>query len=155
MPPNKRSGSVSIHANKLKCNVLPTNWDVIAHFHYIRDKIMVEDPSFVNNKFPSFNQLKLGVIKDIKAVWASSSLPYVSDKRIEDRLKSILQKFKKAKFKASKKGTKVNGTDDIFPNLFDICTCKSDLSKISTTARVEKNSWKCPRVFCQGKFLIF
>ena len=75
-------------------------------------------------------------------------------------LKSILQKVKKAKFKASKKGTKVIGNDNIFPKLFDICTCKCDFFKVSTTIRIEKIRCKCPkerRIFCQnqGKFLIF
>ena len=55
MPPNKRSASVSIYANKLKCNVLPTNWDVIAHFHYIRDKMMAEDVLLTINSHPSTN----------------------------------------------------------------------------------------------------
>jgi len=34
-------------------------------------------------------------IKDIRTIWTSSSIPYVSDKRIEEQLKSLLYDFKK------------------------------------------------------------
>ena len=53
---------------------------------------------------------------DIKKVWISSSLPYASDKRIEERLKSLLAVFKKAKAKASKHDTEVQ---DVIRGLFE------------------------------------
>jgi len=57
---------------------------------------------FVNNRFPTFNEVKNEVIKDIGTIWISSSIPYVSDKRIEEQLKLLLYDFKKEKKKASK-----------------------------------------------------
>ena len=46
----------------MKSNMLPTNWDVIAHYHYVREKMMAEDAKFVNSKFSNFSEVKQEVI---------------------------------------------------------------------------------------------
>jgi len=147
--------SAKNYSEKMKCNMLPTDWNVISHFHYVREKMMMEDARFVNNKFPTFNEVKSEVINNIKTIWSSSSLPYVSDKRIEERLKSLLDVFKKEKRKASKTGADVESAS--FSNLFDICTCKCELTGIETKDKNEKVSCKCPkerRIPCQGMVAI-
>jgi len=59
----------------------------------------MEDLRFDHNRFPTFNKVKNEVIKDIRTIWTSSSIPYVSDKRTEEQLKSLLYDFKKESFK--------------------------------------------------------
>jgi len=99
--------SANNYSDKMKFNMLTTDWNVISHFHFVQEKMKMEDLRFVNNRFPTFNEVKNEVIKDIKTIWTSSSLPYVSVKRIEEQLKLLLYDFKKEKKKASKSGADV------------------------------------------------
>ena len=150
-----RSGNNYRYTEKMKSNMLPTNWDVIAHYHYVREKMMAEDAKLVNSKFPNFNEVKQEVISDIKSVWTLSSLPVISDKRIEKRIKLLLGSFNKEKKKASKSGTRIQ--DAVFAELFDICTCKCDISLISVQGRTEKIPCRCPkerRIPCQGNYTL-
>ena len=62
---------------------------------------MSKDAQFVNSKFPNLNEVKHEVIREIKSVWTLSSLPVISDKWIEERIKLLLGTFKKQKKKAS------------------------------------------------------
>jgi len=99
--------SVNKYSDKMKFNMLLTDWNVISHFNFVREKMMMKDSRFVNNRFSTFNEAKNEVIKDIRTIWTSSSIPYVSDKKIEEQLKSLLYDFKKERKKASKTGADV------------------------------------------------
>jgi len=68
-------------------------------------------------------------------------MPYVSDKRIEEQLKSLLYDFKKEK-KFQKQELMLNVS---YFYLFDICTCKCKVSEIETYDRSEKISCNCYR----------
>jgi len=90
--------SANNYSDKMKFIMLPTDWNVISHIHFVQETMKMEDSRFDNNRFPTFNE----VTKDIRTIWTSSSLPYVHDKRIEEQLKSLLYDFKKRKKKALK-----------------------------------------------------
>jgi len=94
--------SANNYSDSVKFNMLPTDWNVISHFHFVQEKMKTRDSRFVNNRFPTFNEVKNEVIKDIGKIQTSSSIPYVSDKRIEEQLKPLLFDFKKKKKKALK-----------------------------------------------------
>jgi len=67
--------------------------------------------------------------------------PYVSDKRIEERLKSLMIS-KKEKTKASKLGVDIDCAS--FFNLSNICTCKCKVWEIETKIEV-KNLLQLPQ----------
>jgi len=49
--------SANNYSEKMKFNMLPTDWHVISHFHFVQGKAMMEDPWFVSNRFPTFNEV--------------------------------------------------------------------------------------------------
>jgi len=74
--------SVNNYSDKIKFNMLPTDWSAISHFHFVQEKMKMEYSRFVNNRFLTFNDVKNEIIKGIRTIWTSSSLPNVNDKRI-------------------------------------------------------------------------
>jgi len=68
----------------------------------------MEDPRFVNNRFPTFNE----VIKDIRTIWTLYHMQV--DKRIEQQLKSLLYDFKKRQRKLEKQELMLNASHFYF-----------------------------------------
>jgi len=61
--------------SKMKFNMLPTNCNVISHFHFAREKMMMENPRFINNSFPTLNEVKLKhPIQSIICQWQRMSV---------------------------------------------------------------------------------
>jgi len=51
-------GSANNYSDKIKFNMLSTDWNVISHFHFVQEKMMTEDSRFINNRFPTLMKLK-------------------------------------------------------------------------------------------------
>jgi len=45
--------SANNYSDKMKFNMLPTDWNVISHFHFVQEKMKMEDSQFVNNRYPT------------------------------------------------------------------------------------------------------
>jgi len=111
-----------IKYDSLPDNVLPTNGNVLNHYHHLRKELTKTDPRFFK-VLPSFLDVKQKLISDIFGIWLKAGLPVISEVRVVSKFKKILNQFKTARKKA------VNLNEQEIKEawldlLFDISKCK-------------------------------
>ena len=113
----------------IKGNVLPTNFEVVQHYFYLRKKLEDSDPKF-SSKTPSFSDLKDSLVNDVTAVWNKASLPIVTRQRVSGQCKNLVTKFQAARKRAKRR--KLNEvSEEWLQNLFDISKCKCPIEESS------------------------
>ena len=66
---------------KLVKNVLPTNREVIQHYHYIGQLLIDTEPKF-RKVAPGFSDIKEIVMRDVVELWRRASLPVIKTKSV-------------------------------------------------------------------------
>ena len=104
-------------AQEMKGHMLPTKQEVIGHYFYVRNSLMVTDKVYLKKR-PPFNICKTDVLKAIQDLWSKSSLPTIGQKSIETKLKNLINDYAKAK-------TKQDGITKLeLHKLFHVSSCK-------------------------------
>jgi len=128
--------------NKLAGNVLPTTREVLEHYYYIRQVLMDTDPNFLTS-VPSFSDVQDLVQAEVKALWEKASLPIVNSKSVQNKLKRVFERFAAAR-KRAKKLKSLSVDEEWLDSLFDISTCRCDISETCQTYK--------DRCLCSCKF---
>ena len=101
---------------EMKGHILRTKKEVIGHYFYVRNSLMVTKKKYL--KRPPFNICKLRVLKTIQNLRSKSSLPTIGHKSVETKLKNLITDYAKAQ-------TKQDGVTKLkLDQLFDIRSCK-------------------------------
>ena len=110
---------------EFKCNLLPTNLDVIGHYFYLRKKLTVTSSQFLK-KIPCFADVRDNLVDDVIEIWNRAGLPILSRQRIEAKLKNLISQFEAARKRAKRRKTD-EVSEDWLKKLFDICKCKCSI----------------------------
>ena len=125
--------------------VLPTYEDVLRFCQFLRYE------KKTTGQEPPFADIAKDVAQRLIEIWSQTFIPIVSDKRIVQMLqayhskylnlmKSFKQRQDNTTFKAQIKQFKLHGTR----TLFDIASCKCDLTKFSDNCFCKCNIKECP-----------
>lgn len=119
------------HPDLLGENTLPSYKDVMKHYLFTRQKLKEEI-----GKNPAVSDICSKVAPEIINIWKKSSIPTVSERRVEQMLMSYYTKYKnllKSRGKRSSHFVKsVQKFAEKSKNLFDLAACKcSDFSNCS------------------------
>lgn len=119
---NRQSWMVEISANLSGAN-LPTEMDCLKLIYCHILKLKTENADFLN-KNPSFKDFKVEVMQEICKVWDKACVPRISLSRIETKLKTLFDDFRKEKMKADKLKKELSSFFKKYDKLFDLCACK-------------------------------
>ena len=111
---------------KLVENILPTNGEVIEHYHHIR-QLLIDTKAKFSKTPPGFSDIKKIVISDIMNSWKRASLIVIETNKLVEKF-SIAKKQVK-KFKCSS----IN--DAWLDELFDLSKCRYDIPSTYYTFR--------------------
>ena len=123
---------------QMKDNILPTNFEVVQHYFYLRKNLADSDSKF-SSKTPSFSDLKDSVVNDVIAVWSKASLPTVSRQRVVGQSRNLISKFEAAR-KRAKRRKSSEVSEEWLQNLFDISKCKCPIEE---SPKIRSNKLLC------------
>ena len=110
---------------KLKGNMLPTYYDIIKYYLWVRNDLLCIN----NGKDPSIKEVCEIISVDVKKLWEKASIPIVTHQQVVSRLILYYNKYKSMK-KLRDETKKKEFYNEALKKLFDIAICKCTLRKL-------------------------
>ena len=127
----------------LKGDRLPLAAEVLGYYNFLRRSESESNPKFLL-QLPNFTDVKNQLISDVIGLWGKASLPIISTKRVETKLKELIKKYTLALKRVRKTKEKdLSGEKWLF-ELFDLSRCKC---KISDHPKIHQTKVLCPCPF--------
>ena len=127
----------------MKGDRLPLAAEVLDYYSFLRRSKSESNPKFLL-QLPNFVDVKNQLISDVIGLWGKASLPIISTKRVETKLKELIKKYTLALKRVKKiKQKDLSGEKWLF-ELFDLSRCKCN---ISNHPKVRQTKMLCPCPF--------
>ena len=127
----------------LKGDRLPLAAEVLGYYNFLRRSESESNPKFLL-QLPNFTDVKNQLISDVIGLWGKASLPIISTKRVETKLKELIKKYTLALKRVRKTKEKDLSGEKWFFELFDLSRCKC---KISDHPKIHQTKVLCPCPF--------
>jgi DNA-binding protein YbaB len=119
---------------KLPDNVLPTYRDIARYFLYLKE----------NTSLRGNNAIYMQITIDVQRLWRKASLPIISEKAIQHKVKRFIDKG--TKLVRSKTSTNLtNAYKNQMAGVFDICACQCKTAEQSSSSGYAKIECTCRR----------
>ena len=143
MPVTRHAASTQKLDEDLKGDRLPLAAEVLGYYNFLRRSESESNPKFLL-QLPNFTDVKNQLISDVIGLWGKASLPIISTKRVETKLKELIKKYTLALKRVRKTKEKdLSGEKWLF-ELFDLSRCKC---KISDHPKIHQTKVLCPCPF--------
>ena len=85
-------------AHEMKDHILPNKKEVIGHYFYVQNLLMVTKKEYLKKRQP-FYICKIKVSRTIQNLWSKSSMPTIGQRSVETKLKNSITDYAKANTK--------------------------------------------------------